>query len=142
MRILPKTPNQKRRAKIVALFFLLFVVGVAVIIYSMRSFIVYYYTPSEAMALQKNLIYDKKQRIGGVVKPGSIIKTSEGLSFVIQDNTDEITVDYNGAIPSLFKENSGTIAEGKFEPEGGFKAVLLLSKHDENYQPPIAADSN
>ena len=42
----------------------------------------------------------------------------------------------NAWAPDLFKENSGVVAEGKFEADGSFTADNLLAKHDERYMPP------
>jgi cytochrome c-type biogenesis protein CcmE len=39
-------------------------------------------------------------------------------------------------VPDLFKENSGVVAEGRFQPGGLFVADNILAKHDENYMPP------
>ena len=38
-------------------------------------------------------------------------------------------------MPSLFKEGSGVVAEGKLAADGTFIADNLLAKHDEKYVP-------
>jgi cytochrome c-type biogenesis protein CcmE len=42
-------------------------------------------------------------------------------------------------VPDLFKEDSGVIAEGRFEADGTFVADNILAKHDERYMPPQVA---
>ena len=43
---------------------------------------------------------------------------------------------FTGITPDLFRENSGVVAEGRFQPDGRFVATEILAKHDENYMPP------
>ena len=52
---------------------------------------------------------------------------------------NDIEVIYTGALPDLFHEGSGAVAEGYLQPTGVFKAVEVLAKHDENYMPPELA---
>jgi cytochrome c-type biogenesis protein CcmE len=59
------------------------------------------------------------------------------IDFVVRDETPSIiNVRYRGITPELFRENSGVIAEGRFQPGGNFVASEILAKHDENYMPP------
>ena len=46
---------------------------------------------------------------------------------------------YRGITPDLFRENSGVVAEGRFQADGLFVASEILAKHDENYMPAEAA---
>ena len=43
---------------------------------------------------------------------------------------------YSGAIPNLFVEGKGVIAEGNLKDKNFFVADKILAKHDENYLPP------
>jgi len=71
-----------------------------------------------------------------MVKIGSIsINTSE-LKFIITDFKNEINVTYTGAIPNLFEEGKGVVAEGVLNDRNFFSASKILAKHDENYMPP------
>ena len=45
-----------------------------------------------------------------------------------------------GALPDLFREGQGIIAQGTFEGDL-FRATSVLAKHDENYMPREVADS-
>ena len=59
------------------------------------------------------------------------------IHFTVSDETEHlIQVRFKGIVPDLFKENSGVVAEGRFEPGGLFVAENILAKHDENYMPP------
>ena len=78
-------------------------------------------------------------RIGGMVKAGSIERAADGVTieFIVIDETPHIIpVQFKGIVPDLFKENSGVVAEGRFDHAGLFVADNILAKHDENYMPP------
>jgi cytochrome c-type biogenesis protein CcmE len=78
-------------------------------------------------------------RIGGMVQAGSLRRAADGVTihFTVKDETPHtIPVRFKGIVPDLFKENSGVVAEGRFEAGGLFVADEILAKHDENYMPP------
>ncbi|HEX8261608.1 MAG TPA: cytochrome c maturation protein CcmE [Allosphingosinicella sp.] len=78
-------------------------------------------------------------RIGGMVQAGSLKRAPDGVTieFLVRDETPHrIRVRFRGIVPDLFKENSGVVAEGRFEAGGLFVADNILAKHDENYMPP------
>ena len=100
----------------------------------------YFYAPGDVARLGVPL--GKAVRIGGMVRPGSLRRATDGvtIAFLVGDETKAtIPVRYRGITPDLFKENSGVVAEGRFEPGGLFVASEILAKHDENYMPPTAA---
>ena len=66
----------------------------------------------------------------------SISINSSELKFVITDFKNEINVTYTGAIPNLFEEGKGVVAEGVLNDRNFFSATKILAKHDENYMPP------
>jgi cytochrome c-type biogenesis protein CcmE len=71
-----------------------------------------------------------------MVKKDSISINSSELKFVITDFKNEINVSYTGAIPNLFEEGKGVVAEGVLNDRNFFSASKILAKHDENYMPP------
>jgi cytochrome c-type biogenesis protein CcmE len=85
----------------------------------------------------------KRFQLGGMVKPGSVQRTSGTLEvrFVVTDFRNEIPAIYEGVLPDLFKENSGVQANGKLNDKGVFIADEVLAKHDENYMPPAMGRS-
>jgi len=80
----------------------------------------------------------RKQRLGGVVKPGSVHHAADQplTRFVVTDDTAELTILYRGVLPDLFRDGQGVIAEGRFDDQGVFQASQLLTKHSEYYTPP------
>jgi len=100
----------------------------------------YFYAPADVV--RKGLPLKKAVRIGGMVEEGSVRMAGDGVTmdFVVGDETDAvIPVRYKGIVPDLFKEGSGVVAEGRFQPDGRFVATEILAKHDENYMPPKLA---
>jgi cytochrome c-type biogenesis protein CcmE len=98
----------------------------------------YFYAPADVAA--KGLPLDKAVRIGGMVRSHSIRRAPDGVTihFLVGDETaNVIRVRYRGIVPDLFRESSGVVAEGRFQPDGLFVADEILAKHDENYRPPI-----
>ena len=80
--------------------------------------------------------FNKKIRIGGMVKKKSINANGNSIDFIISDFDNEIYVTYMGEIPNLFSEGKGVVAEGKLRDKNFFIADKILAKHDENYMPP------
>jgi cytochrome c-type biogenesis protein CcmE len=104
---------------------------------AMSSQAAYFYAPADLQRL--GLPLDRAVRIGGMVKKGSIQRRPDGVSirFVVGDETSHtIPVSFTGIVPNLFREESGVVAEGRFQPDGSFVASEILAKHDENYMPP------
>ena len=62
--------------------------------------------------------------------------SSNEVSFIITDFKNEINVTYSGAVPNLFAEGKGVVAEGFLKDRNFFQAQKILAKHDENYMPP------
>ena len=71
-----------------------------------------------------------------MVKNQSININAKEVNFVITDFKNEIRVSYSGAIPNLFAEGKGVVAEGFLKDRNYFLATKILAKHDENYMPP------
>ena len=82
-------------------------------------------------------------RLGGMVVKGSVVREPSGLTvrFVLTDMAKDVTVEYTGILPDLFREGQGIVANGKLDANGVFIAQEVLAKHDENYMPPEVAQS-
>ena len=61
------------------------------------------------------------------------------MRFLVTDTAKTIPVVYSGALPDLFREGKGVVAQGQLGADGVFRAREVLAKHDENYMPPEAA---
>jgi cytochrome c-type biogenesis protein CcmE len=97
----------------------------------------YFYAPSDLAV--SALPLDRAVRIGGMVRQGSIQRHANGVTIdftVGDDSAATIPVRFTGITPELFRENSGVVAEGRFQADGRFMATEILARHDENYMPP------
>ena len=120
------------------LFFVFLIATSAVIFFVLKSLeenVVYFFSPTEIYN-KANISFDKKIRVGGLVKPNSITKGEKSINFIITDLKKEIVVSYEGLVPNLFAEGKGVVAEGKLKDRKYFIAAKILAKHDENYMPP------
>jgi len=99
----------------------------------------FFYAPSDVLAAVPSA--DRAVRLGGMVAANSIRRAADGVSidFVVTDGRATTPVRFAGIAPDLFKENSGVVAEGHFNPDRSFTATNLLAKHDEKYMPPQLA---
>jgi len=120
-------------------FLVVSLISIAIVIFivlrSLEENVVYFFSPSEIYN-KTDISFDKKIRIGGLVKINSIKKNVTSINFIITDLKKEILVSYNGLIPNLFSEGKGVVAEGKLKDKKYFVADKILAKHDENYMPP------
>ena len=124
----------KLRFFFVLLILITLVLSVFLILKSLEENVVYFQSPTEIKVLSE--IKKKKIRVGGMVKNDSISLVSGDVQFVITDFKNEINVTYSGAIPNLFMEGKGVVAEGFLKDKNFFLATKILAKHDENYMPP------
>ena len=104
---------------------------------ALRDNIVFFYTPSEIIQAERSSM--QQLRLGGLVKDGTVKIEGMQSVFIVTDGNVDITVRYNNALPSLFREGQGVVAEGQIE-NGIFMAQNVLAKHDENYMPAEVAD--
>ena len=134
--------TKRVKLRIYYLFFFIFV-GAIVIFFVLKSLnenVVYFFSPSDIYN-KTNISLNKKIRVGGLVKEGSVFKDKKKITFTITDLKNEIIVSYSGLIPNLFSEGKGVIAEGKLKDKKYFIADQILAKHDENYMPPEVSDA-
>ena len=135
--MLTYTPNHRQRSKALAIQMLLLCVGVGLILYSLSENISVYTLPSVLLA-GKDVCSKSPCRLGAIVKKGSVHIQDNDIHFLAADPKEDVSiaVEFQGVLPSLFKEDTMMLAEGKMQA-GVFKATRILAKHDENYQPPI-----
>ncbi|MDA7796205.1 cytochrome c maturation protein CcmE [Candidatus Pelagibacter sp.] len=110
------------------------ILTVFLILQSLKDNVVYFQSPSEIKSLIE--LNKKKIRVGGMVKEQSVFINSDEVNFIITDFKNEINVVYSGAVPNLFAEGKGVVAEGFLKDKNYFTATKILAKHDENYMPP------
>ena len=124
----------KLRFFFVLLVLVTLILSAFLILKSLEENVVYFQSPTEIKKLTN--LKKEKIRIGGMVKDASIFIDNKKISFIITDFKNEINVVYLGAIPNLFVEGKGVVAEGHLKDRNFFVATKILAKHDENYMPP------
>ena len=124
----------KLRFFFITLILITLTLSIYLILKSLEENVVYFQSPSE---IQNIAEFEKKKiRIGGMVKKNSILINTNEINFIITDFKNEINVVYSGAVPNLFEEGKGVVAEGFLKDRNFFLASKILAKHDENYMPP------
>jgi cytochrome c-type biogenesis protein CcmE len=128
-----------RHKRIAAILVGLVALGVAtaLVLTAFQENLVFFFTPSQVAANQAPA--GRTFRIGGMVEKGSVKRDGIDVRFVVTDTAKSIPVVYRGALPDLFREGKGVVAQGQLGPDGVFQAREVLAKHDENYMPPEAA---
>ena len=124
----------KLRFLFVVIILITLILTVFLVLKSLEENVVYFQSPSEihsSVELNKSKI-----RVGGMVKKNSISINSNEISFIITDFKNEINVTFTGAVPNLFEEEKGVVAEGFLKDRNFLSATKILAKHDENYMPP------
>ena len=129
------TKKVKKRASFLSLLLLFLVIAVFFILKSLTDNILYFKSPTD-IQLSQDIIFNKKIRVGGMVKNNSININNKEIKFIITDLNNELVVSYSGTVPNLFSEGKGVVAEGRLQDKKFFIADRILAKHDENYMPP------
>ena len=124
----------KLRFLFVVIILITLILTVFLVLKSLEENVVYFQSPSEINSSAE--LKKKKIRIGGMVKKNSISINANEINFIITDFKNEINVTYAGALPNLFEEEKGVVAEGFLKDRNFLSATKILAKHDENYMPP------
>src|SRR5580658_2166223 len=137
MALLPRSRTARRRLMTFAVAAPVLALAAGVALYAARGSISYFYTPSQAA--DQGVRAGQPIRLGGMVRPGSVIKKPDGeVDFVIADKHGASPVRFKGELPDLFREGQGVIATGTYDASGVFVANSpdgILAKHDEKYMP-------
>ena len=125
----------KKRASLLLVFLSVSVLAIFLILKSLEKNILYFNSPTD-IKVGQDIDFNKKLRVGGMVKKGSVMISEEEIKFIITDFKNELKISYSGTVPNLFSEEKGVVAEGKLQDKTFFIADRILAKHDENYMPP------
>lgn len=129
---------RRQRLLLLALVLAALALATAMVLAAFRDSLVFFFTPTQV--LQGEAPRGRSFRIGGLVEAGSLVRLDDGLTvrFVVTDMARRVPVQYRGALPDLFKEGKGVVAQGRLAEGTLFVAEQVLAKHDENYMPPEA----
>jgi len=134
-------PARKQRLLLIALMVIGAGLAAAFALKSFNENLMYFFSTTDVAAGKAP--DDALFRLGGMVVKGSVHRPGDGLmvSFKLTDFNKEVTVEYTGILPDLFREGQGIVAHGRLNQQGVFVAEEVLAKHDENYMPPEVAGS-
>ena len=128
-----------KRRRIITVTALAVVAGVlAFVAYSdIGGNLVYYWSPKEVHAAGDKAV-GATIRLGGLVEPGSIVRTSTGLDlrFTVTDGDATVPVHASAVPPAMFREGIGVVVEGTMRKDGVFESRRLMVKHDNEYRAP------
>ena len=129
----------KKRASLLLIILLISLISIFFILQSLNKNILYFKSPSD-IKINQDINFNKKIRVGGMVKKNSLIIKEQEIQFIITDFKNELSVSFSGTVPNLFSEEKGVVVEGKLQDKTFFIADRILAKHDENYMPPELKD--
>ncbi|KAK8957909.1 hypothetical protein KSP39_PZI000060 [Platanthera zijinensis] len=137
---------------------------IVIVLANFQDQLLFYITPSDALAKFTANPSKTRFRLGGLVLEGSVVypSSSPEMEFVVTDLLTDILVRYEGNLPDLFREGHSVVVEGFLRPfsaDGGiraassgppvtakarsldfyFRATEVLAKHDEKYMPKEVA---
>lgn len=137
-------PRRKQRLAVVGIAGTLIIGAVSLMLFALNDNIDLFYTPSEIVSGKDGVKpqVGQRLRIGGMVVPGSVKRdpNSLAITFTLVDTGPEVTVQYNGILPDLFREGQGIVATGVLTAATSISAEEVLAKHDEEYMPPELAE--
>lgn len=107
-------------------------------LFGLRDSVVFFYAPAE---IAQKAEIGQRVRVGGLVETGTFTQEGDEARFVVTDTVATVPVIYRGALPDLFREGQGVVAEGVWRGEGVFVADRVLAKHDERYMPREVAEA-
>jgi cytochrome c-type biogenesis protein CcmE len=129
----------KKRASLLIIFLITSGLAIFLILKSLNKNILYFKSPTD-IKISQDINFEKKIRVGGMVKKNSLVINEREIKFIITDFKNDLKISYKGTVPSLFSEEKGVVAEGKLQDKSFFIADRILAKHDENYMPPELKD--
>jgi cytochrome c-type biogenesis protein CcmE len=132
--------RKQRRLVLIGASLSVLAIAAALVLSALRDSIVFFNSPTDVA--EKHIAPGTRMRIGGLVKPGSMERGDNLLvRFAVTDGKTDISVNYQGIVPDLFREGQGVVAEGKLESGGTLAADTVLAKHDERYMPREVVDA-
>lgn len=137
---------------------------VVAVLATFQDQLVFYVTPTDALAKFAADPSKSRVRLGGLVLEGSVAHPSPSspeIEFVVTDLITDVLVRYDGALPDLFREGHSVVVEGFLKPftddlrrDDGRKVAdkarecacflrgtEVLAKHDEKYMPKEVAEA-
>ena len=134
------TPRRRQRLVLVGLIVVGCTIATGLTLLALRENINLFFSPSQI--IEGSAPSNTTIRLGGMVVAGSVQRGDNlGVTFVLTDLAEQVTVTYEGILPDLFREGQGIVTQGKLDSTGRFVAAQVLAKHNETYMPPEVNDA-
>ena len=138
------TPRRQKRLLLTIACLVGIAGSVGLILFALNQNMNLFYTPTQLVETGIDGVkpHDgQRLRIGGIVEPGSVVRSPNSLeiTFNVTVGGPTVKVLYNGILPDLFREGQGIIAQGVLVNPTTVRATEVLAKHDESYMPPEVA---
>jgi cytochrome c-type biogenesis protein CcmE len=91
-----------------------------------------FYLPADQAVAQRASLGSETFNLEGVVQPGSVRPTPQGVDFVVSSGAVRLQVDNTGSPPQLFQPDIPVIAVGHFAGTD-FVSDQILVKHSSTY---------
>ncbi len=127
--------HRKRRLYFIIILITSIGTAIGLALFALRQNVDLYLTPQQVA--QHHLSHEQIFRLGGMVVVNSVRhgKNLE-VNFKLTDYHADLAVQYQGILPSLFREGQGIVAQSRLNSQGIFIADQVLAKHDAKYRPP------
>ena len=134
------TPRRRQRLVLVGLIVVGCTIATGLALLALQENINLFFSPSQIV--EGTAPSNTTIRLGGMVVAGSVQRGANlGVTFVLTDLAEQVTVTYEGILPDLFREGQGIVTQGKLDSTGRFVAEQVLAKHNETYMPPEVNDA-
>lgn len=131
--------SERRRRRLLAVAAIMVAAGVLAFLAfgGIGENLVYYWSPTELEASGDKAV-GATIRLGGLVEPGSIQHSEDGLTlrFAVTDGEASVPITTSSVPPAMFREGVGVVVEGSVNRAGQFETQRLLVKHDNQYRAP------
>lgn len=136
----PPKPRPRRKGRYIVAVGGCVVAVVAIIVLTvvLSENVVYFRTVTEAVHDRESQGTSRFRLAGGVVHD-SIHTTHNGVTFLVTDGRNTVTVHHDGDTPALFKNGAPVVVEGHWASkakEAPFDSDRILIKHGADYTPP------
>lgn len=95
-----------------------------------------YYKTIPELAKLGNTATGQRLRVAGDIRPGSIVKSAAGVSFVLHQGPQTLNIIYKGTdpLPDTFRDNAQAVADGRLGSDGVFEATKIQAKCASKYE--------
>lgn len=103
-----------------------------------------YYKTIEELDSMGDSAQDKRLRVAGIVKDGSIVRSGPEVTFDLEQETFLLRVHYKGSqpVPDTFKGGVEAIVEGHRLSDGTFEADHIQAKCASKYEADYGNEAN